>query len=150
MKQKSKFSFRWSRGEEVLRDPARNKDVAFTLGERCQLGIEGLLPPTVMTLQQQTAMALEQHIGLGALISEAARVTDSMFLPAARALANFTCSQPLAEGSLYPRLSSLREVSRLIGLKVAQTARDEGLGRTLDNEALAKAIDDFCWFPGYP
>jgi malic enzyme len=89
-------------------------------------------------------------IGLGVLISEAARVSDSMFLAAARALAEFTRSQETAKGSLYPNMKDLRDVSRLIALKVAQTARDEGCGRTLEDDALVKALDEFSWFPDYP
>ena len=39
MNPKSDFNVRWSRGEQVLRDPARNKDLAFTREERRRLGI---------------------------------------------------------------------------------------------------------------
>ena len=52
---------RWSRGEQILRDPSQNQDAAFTQAERRQLGVEGLLPPAVLTIQQQVAMELE-HI----------------------------------------------------------------------------------------
>lgn len=89
-------------------------------------------------------------VGLGALISEASRVTDSMFLAAAHALAEFTASGAAEEGALYPRLQELRRVSRLIAFKVAQRARDEGIGRTLDDKELEAAIEDFCWYPDYP
>jgi hypothetical protein len=41
-------------------------------------------------------------------------------------------------------------VSQLIAFKVAQTARDEGCGRSLEDEALQKALRQFCWFPDYP
>ena len=89
-------------------------------------------------------------VGLGALISEASRVTDSMFLAAARALANFTRSHDARDNSLYPRLCELRAVSQLIAFKVAQTAREEGCGRSLDDAALQAAIEEFVWFPDYP
>jgi malic enzyme len=88
-------------------------------------------------------------VGLGVLISEASRVTDSMFLAAARAFSNFTRSVDATDGALYPRLRELRAVSQLIALKVAQTAREEGCGRTLDDDALKAAIDEFCWYPNY-
>ena len=88
-------------------------------------------------------------IGLGVLISEASRVTDSMFLAAARALAEFTESNAAADCPLYPSLKDLRAVSQHIAYKVAQTARDEGVGRTLDDAAVELAIQDFCWFPEY-
>jgi malate dehydrogenase (oxaloacetate-decarboxylating) len=88
-------------------------------------------------------------VGLGALISEASRVTDSMFLAAARALAEFTATHPAGDGCLYPSLRDLREVSKRIAFSVAQRAREEGFGRTLDDDAIRNAIEDFCWFPDY-
>jgi malic enzyme len=88
-------------------------------------------------------------VGLGVLIGEASRVTDSMFLAAAQALAEFTRLHPAGVDCLYPNLRDLRAVSRLIAVKVAQTARDEGLGRSLDDGSIETAITDFCWFPDY-
>jgi len=89
-------------------------------------------------------------VGLGALISEASRVTDSMFLAAAKALAEFTSTLDSNDGSLYPRLRELRRVSHLIAFEVAKTARDEGLGRSMDDRELKAAIAEICWFPDYP
>jgi malic enzyme len=88
-------------------------------------------------------------LGLGALVSEASRITDSMFLAAAEALAEFTASHLACEGCLFPSLRDLRTASSLIAFKVAQTARAEGLGRTLDDESLRTEIEDFCWWPDY-
>ena len=89
-------------------------------------------------------------VGLGVLISEASRVTDSMFLAAARALAEFTITHAASDGCLYPSLNELRAVSRLIAFQVARTARDEGCGHSLDDNALQAAIEEFCWLPDYP
>lgn len=89
-------------------------------------------------------------LGLGALISEAGRITDSMFLAAAQTLTEFTCSQPDWNGALYPSLQHLRTISRQIALKVAQTARDEGYANFMSDEALETALDEFMWFPNYP
>ena len=88
-------------------------------------------------------------VGLGVLISEASRLTDSMFLAAAQALAEFTASNPAGEGCLCANLRELRAVSKCIAFKVAQRARDEGLGCGLDDEAIQKAIEGFCWLPNY-
>jgi malate dehydrogenase (oxaloacetate-decarboxylating)(NADP+) len=43
------------RGQDVLRDPARNKGTAFTPEERLKYGLEGLLPPAVTTMELQVA-----------------------------------------------------------------------------------------------
>jgi len=88
-------------------------------------------------------------VGLGALVSEASRVTDSMFLAAANSLAEFTSMTGSSDGSLYPRLRELRRISQLIAFKVAETARDEGFGRSLDDRELKRAVAGFCWYPDY-
>lgn len=89
-------------------------------------------------------------VGLGVLISEAGRVTDALFLAAARRLAECTVTQEGWNGALYPSLRHLRTISRAIGFTVAQTARDQGLGRALDDEALDAAVREFMWLPDYP
>ena len=40
-------------GRDVLNDPMTNKGTAFTLAERQELRIEGLLPPAVETIDEQ-------------------------------------------------------------------------------------------------
>jgi malate dehydrogenase (oxaloacetate-decarboxylating)(NADP+) len=47
------------RGAALLRDPALNKGTAFTVAERAALGLEGLLPPRVYTLEEQVDLVLE-------------------------------------------------------------------------------------------
>ena len=89
-------------------------------------------------------------VGLGVLIAGAAQVTDSMFLVAAKTLAEFAVADASGSGSLFPSLSQLREISRAIGFKVAQTARDEGTGRKLDDAHLQAALAKFIWYPDYP
>src|SRR3954452_16937323 len=46
-------------GAALLRDPMTNKGTAFTDGERDVLGLRGLLPPRVLTQEQQVARLLE-------------------------------------------------------------------------------------------
>jgi malic enzyme len=48
------------RGAAVLADPFVNRDLAFSHDERRALGIESLLPPRVMTLDEQVAHARAQ------------------------------------------------------------------------------------------
>lgn len=43
------------RGHEILNNPFKNKGTAFTQEERQELGLVGLLPPYVQTLEEQAA-----------------------------------------------------------------------------------------------
>ena len=49
------------RGIALLRDPLLNKGTAFTAAERVALGLRGLLPPHVFTLDEQVARVLEAY-----------------------------------------------------------------------------------------
>ncbi|OHV34396.1 MULTISPECIES: NAD-dependent malic enzyme [Pseudofrankia] len=50
-----------ARGAEVLDAPLLNKGTAFTRQERAALGLEGLLPPAVQTLDEQVARVYGQY-----------------------------------------------------------------------------------------
>ena len=51
------------RGRALLRDPRYNRGTAFTAEERASLGLEGLLPPAVLSLEDQALRAYEQFGG---------------------------------------------------------------------------------------
>jgi malate dehydrogenase (oxaloacetate-decarboxylating) len=50
------------RGQDVLHTPLLNKGTAFTLSEREDLGLTGLLPPSVKTLEEQATRAYSQYL----------------------------------------------------------------------------------------
>jgi malate dehydrogenase (oxaloacetate-decarboxylating) len=50
-----------ARGAEVLDTPLLNKGTAFTPDERTSLGLEGLLPTTVQTMDEQLRRVYEQY-----------------------------------------------------------------------------------------
>ncbi len=66
-------------------------------------------------------------VGLGAIVVRAKHVTDQMFMAAARTLAEQVTPEDLAQGSLYPPLVRVREVSAHIACAVARVAFDQGL-----------------------
>jgi malate dehydrogenase (oxaloacetate-decarboxylating)(NADP+) len=65
-------------------------------------------------------------VGLGAIVSRTRRVTEEMFLTSARSLAAQVTDADLAQGSLYPPLQQVREVSARIAVDVAEVAYKRG------------------------
>jgi len=68
-------------------------------------------------------------IGLGAVVCEASRITDGMFLTTARTLAAQVTEPDLAAGRIFPALAGIREVSLKIAVAVTEEAHREGLAR---------------------
>jgi len=66
-------------------------------------------------------------VGLGAIASGARLVTDEMFMSAAVTLAKLVSQEDLDQGSLYPALPRIREVSAHIAAAVAQVVYKRGL-----------------------
>jgi malate dehydrogenase (oxaloacetate-decarboxylating)(NADP+) len=81
-------------------------------------------------------------VGLGAILCRARRVTDEMFGAAARALAAEVTQADLDQGSLYPPLSAVREVSARIATEVIEIAHQQGIAnkpRPTDVAAFVRA-----------
>jgi malate dehydrogenase (oxaloacetate-decarboxylating)(NADP+) len=66
-------------------------------------------------------------VGLGVIASGSRLVTDEMFMAAAHSLADCVGKDDLSQGSLYPALPRIREVSARIAAAVAQVAYQRGL-----------------------
>ncbi|HET8778287.1 MAG TPA: oxaloacetate-decarboxylating malate dehydrogenase, partial [Candidatus Limnocylindria bacterium] len=86
-------------------------------------------------------------IGLGAVVSEATRITDAMILAAARTLAGHVTPERFATGALYPPIADLRPISRDITLAVAGEAMRSGLAAP--NASLEADVDAAMWWPDY-
>ena len=89
-------------------------------------------------------------LGLGVTLVRARRVTESMFAAAARRLGELATEPDLAQGSLYPPLEQIMEVSAKIAVAVAEVAYREGLAtvpRPADLPAFVRANR---YDPAYP
>jgi malate dehydrogenase (oxaloacetate-decarboxylating)(NADP+) len=68
-------------------------------------------------------------VGLGAIACGTTRITDEMFLAAATTLAGQVTPSDLDQGSLFPPLTNIRDVSARIGAAVAEVAYQRDLAR---------------------
>jgi malic enzyme len=88
-------------------------------------------------------------VGLGALVAEAREVTDSMFLVAARTLAECTSQERLNVGAIYPDQNELRDVSRRVAVAVVREVNRLGLGREVPDDSVESTVRESMWFPEY-
>jgi len=89
-------------------------------------------------------------VGLGAVAIRAQRVTDEMFLAAAQALAVQVTPQDLAQGSLYPPLAQVRDVSLHIAVAVAEVAFAQGHAGIERPKDLVSHVRSCVYDPSYP
>jgi malate dehydrogenase (oxaloacetate-decarboxylating) len=88
-------------------------------------------------------------VGLGLIVSHARRVTDSMFIAAAKALAAQVGSDDLKEGAVYPTLSQMRDCSHAVACATALQAVKEGLAEEEITDNLEQKVRQAMWIPEY-
>jgi malate dehydrogenase (oxaloacetate-decarboxylating) len=88
-------------------------------------------------------------IGLGVIASGAKRVTDNMLMASSNALAD--CSPKLQDpnADLLPDLSQIQQISKVIAVKVAQAAMQDGVAPMMDLTDLQQKIEANFWKPEY-
>jgi malate dehydrogenase (oxaloacetate-decarboxylating)(NADP+) len=89
-------------------------------------------------------------IGLGIVCTGARRVTESMFIVAARTLASLIRESELAEGRVYPSLQRIHEVSHAIAIAVAEEVFAKKLNTHSRPEDLSGYILSQMFKPEYP
>jgi malic enzyme len=118
----------WTEGRALVATGSPFGPVRLPDGQRVEIG-------------QANNVFVFPGVGLGAIVAEAATVTDRMFLLAGETLAAAVTDDRLATGALYPPVTALRDVSRAIAVAVALEA-----GTLDDPEA---AVDAAMWWPDY-
>ena len=88
-------------------------------------------------------------VGLGVLACGAERVSEDMFVAAARTLADSVDEETLSGGGLYPPLSEIREVSLRIAVTVAEVAYENNLAALPRPKDLLHHIRSGMYQPDY-
>lgn len=89
-------------------------------------------------------------IGFGCIFVRAKTIPNQIFLTAAKTLANLVSESDLANGSLYPPLSQVRELSAHIAVAVADYCFKNGLAQVERPTDLDKAVREAMWQPTDP
>jgi len=89
-------------------------------------------------------------MGQGVITSGARRISDTMFLVAARTLAQHAPARRSPDASLFPPLEEIDNISRQIALAVGLQAQREGLAETISRDLLEQRLDARWWQPAYP
>ncbi len=88
-------------------------------------------------------------MGLAVFATEVKRVTDEMFICAAKALAGLVSEDMLKSGLIYPPISEIRNVSVNVAIKIAEYIFDSGLAGINRPENIEKFIKSKVYFPDY-
>lgn len=88
-------------------------------------------------------------VGLGISAGNVTRVSDKMFLEAARALASKVTEKDLAESAVYPELSRIRECSLAVACATVKQAVKEGHADPEVLDDLEEALQHAMWEPKY-
>lgn len=88
-------------------------------------------------------------VGLGVLAVNARRVTDAMFMAAAKALAALSPALDDPTARLLPPVDQLRAVSVAVALAVARQAQADGLADACSDSELQQRIAREVWQPVY-
>ena len=88
-------------------------------------------------------------VALGVIASNARRVTDRMFMAAARALAELSPARKDKQRRLLPPVTELRSVSVEVAIAVARQAGLDGVADPLREQDLASEVRAQVWEPEY-
>lgn len=89
-------------------------------------------------------------VGMGVMASGATKVTDEMFLAAAKTLAGEVSETDLRFGRVYPPLPRIREVSLAVAKEVAKIAYSRNLAVLPPPADLHATIEALMYEPDYP
>jgi malic enzyme len=89
-------------------------------------------------------------VGLGCILSGVQEVTDSLFLAAARRLADCVGQDRLDAGAIYPDQKDLRNVAAHVATAVIGEVQRQQGGQTDGREPVEQMVREAMWLPDYP
>ncbi len=138
----------------TARSEATAADLAKWTDGRALIGTGSPFPPVerdgrLVPVDQTNNSYIFPGIGLGVLAARARRVTDGMFMAAAKALAQLSPARQDPEGTLLPPLGQIRSVSVAVAAAVGLQAQADGVADSCDPETLERQIHAGVWEPAY-
>lgn len=136
------------------RAEATPTDVETWTQGRAIIGTGSPFPPLMrngkpFSVDQTNNSYIFPGVGLGAIAARARRVTDTMFMAAAKALAALSPARNDPAKNLLPPVTALREVSIAVAIAVARQAHKEGLTEGVSTDEIEAAIHAKMWTPQY-
>ena len=135
------------------RAEATPSDIARWSNGRAVIGTGSPFPPLVrdgrpFRVDQTNNTYIFPGVGLGVIAVQARRLTDTMFMAAAKALAAMSPAKNDTGSNLLPAVTALREVSIAVARATAFQAHKEGLTDFSEDE-IEPAIQAKLWSPKY-
>ncbi len=88
-------------------------------------------------------------LALGTLVSRARRVTDSMFMAAAKTLASLSPASADKTAALLPPMADSRKIGLVVGEAVARQAIADGVANSEIAVNLERRLKEYVWEPVY-
>lgn len=134
---------------------ATAEDLIRWTGGRALVASGSPFPPVVyegrtIPIAQCNNVYIFPALGLGLVASVARRVTDSMMIAAAQALAEHSPAHKDPSGRLLPELANLRKVAIEIAVAVGLEAQRAGVAPLTSPEELRRKVIANQWTPAYP
>jgi malate dehydrogenase (oxaloacetate-decarboxylating) len=136
------------------REEATPEDIEAWTEGRALIGVGSPFPPITrdgqrFKVDQSNNSYIFPGVGLGALAVGASRISDGMFMAAAKALAGASPARDNPKHNLLPPVASLRDVATTVALAVALQAHKEGLAKDVPIDKIEALIEAKMWAPTY-
>jgi len=136
------------------RSEATPQDLLAWTDGRAVIGTGSPFPPIErdgrpFRIDQTNNAYVYPGVGLAAIAVKAGRISDGMFLAAARTIAELSPPKRDPRANLLPPLAELRKISFQVAIAVAQQAETEGLAAPLPDQDLSAAVSAKMWEPHY-